>query len=245
MADVNRVDAIFLDLERRILGGELAPGDRLPSERELASWYRTNRNTLREALIRLEVRGLIRVRHGQGATVIDFRRHAHLDILPAFLEHAARPEEQLQALADLLPARVEVLCVAARFACLRGTAEDHTRLRALAATAVAAFELGARPPIVLGYQAWLEAFIDAAHSLPTRWIANSLLPLHVDVALKYPELWIIEPSFPAHLREVGGAVEGRDINAAVASFRRYFARVDAILGPLLDPEIVRFEEGSP
>jgi DNA-binding FadR family transcriptional regulator len=64
---------IFKDLRRQILNGELSPGERLPGERELAAKSGTNRNTLREAVRRLEQSRLITVRHGQGVTVAGFQ----------------------------------------------------------------------------------------------------------------------------------------------------------------------------
>ena len=45
---------VFEDLRQQILSGSLGPGERLPGERELAARYGTNRNTLREAVRRLE-----------------------------------------------------------------------------------------------------------------------------------------------------------------------------------------------
>lgn len=57
------------DLNRRILDGEWVPGERLPSEAELAAAYEVSRVTVRTALQTLEVRGLVRIRHGAGSFV--------------------------------------------------------------------------------------------------------------------------------------------------------------------------------
>lgn len=46
-----------------------APGDRLPPERALAEQLGVGRNALREALTRLEVEGLVEIRHGRGTFV--------------------------------------------------------------------------------------------------------------------------------------------------------------------------------
>jgi GntR family transcriptional repressor for pyruvate dehydrogenase complex len=51
--------------------GEYRPGARIPSERELAEEHGVSRPTIREALIALEVIGLIRSRHGSGIFVED------------------------------------------------------------------------------------------------------------------------------------------------------------------------------
>jgi DNA-binding FadR family transcriptional regulator len=52
-----------------IARGELAPGDRLPSERELAERYRVSRTAIREAIIALEIRGIVEVRAASGIYV--------------------------------------------------------------------------------------------------------------------------------------------------------------------------------
>jgi GntR family transcriptional regulator, transcriptional repressor for pyruvate dehydrogenase complex len=51
------------------LGGNLKPGERLPSERELAGQFNVSRTTIREALRTLELNGLIDIRQGGGSYV--------------------------------------------------------------------------------------------------------------------------------------------------------------------------------
>lgn len=58
------------DLERRIASGEFKVGSRLPAERELAQAYNVSRPTVREAIIALEVDGLVGVRQGSGVYVL-------------------------------------------------------------------------------------------------------------------------------------------------------------------------------
>ena len=65
---VRRVRAsgqITRQLEQAILGGRLAAGDRLPSERELQGLLEVSRNTLREGLRELEQKGLVEIRKGR------------------------------------------------------------------------------------------------------------------------------------------------------------------------------------
>ena len=50
--------------------GRYAVGDRLPAERELALEHEVSRPTMREAIIALEVQGLVEVRVGSGAYVV-------------------------------------------------------------------------------------------------------------------------------------------------------------------------------
>jgi GntR family hexuronate regulon transcriptional repressor len=54
-----------------ITSGKYKPGERLPSERDLASAFKVSRPTIREAMIALEIRGLAETRHGSGIYVAD------------------------------------------------------------------------------------------------------------------------------------------------------------------------------
>lgn len=66
-------DRLYQDLARRLIAelaaGAYAVGDRLPAERELSIQYNVSRPTVREAVIALEVQGLVDVRVGSGAYV--------------------------------------------------------------------------------------------------------------------------------------------------------------------------------
>src|SRR3954464_15426737 len=60
---------IAAQLSALIASGEFAVGQRLPSERELAAQLGVSRPSLREALIALELEGLVEVRVGAGIWV--------------------------------------------------------------------------------------------------------------------------------------------------------------------------------
>jgi len=63
------VDAIIEQIVRQIRDGALAPGDRLPSERELVAMLNVSRSTVREALHALQAMNLIEGRVGAGTFV--------------------------------------------------------------------------------------------------------------------------------------------------------------------------------
>jgi len=86
-------------LRRAILRGELAAGDRLPPERELAAQFGVSRLTLRAALATLDASGLISVKHGSGYVVCDYVRDGGPDLLAGLAELAAE-RGQLPAVAD-------------------------------------------------------------------------------------------------------------------------------------------------
>ncbi|MGA1798956.1 FadR/GntR family transcriptional regulator [Sphingomonas sp. 4RDLI-65] len=63
-------ETVFTDLAQRIFTGEFPVGSRLPAERILSERYGVSRPTIREAMIALEVDGLVNVRMGLGVFVI-------------------------------------------------------------------------------------------------------------------------------------------------------------------------------
>src|SRR5689334_18843294 len=61
--------AVGETLEERILRGDWAPGERIPSEPELARQLGVSRSVVRDAVRTLAARGLLEVRQGFGTTV--------------------------------------------------------------------------------------------------------------------------------------------------------------------------------
>lgn len=56
-------------IEQQIIKKELMPGDRLDSVEQLAKSYDVGRSAIREALMSLQAKGLIEIRHGEGTFV--------------------------------------------------------------------------------------------------------------------------------------------------------------------------------
>jgi len=102
-------EAIAHELRVLIRGGHFAPGDRLPSERQLAARFGVSRPTVREALGALESRGLVVTRQGSGTFVAD--REA-LDGTPDALSD--------ESPAELMETRLVLEVAIARLAAKRG-----------------------------------------------------------------------------------------------------------------------------
>ncbi len=76
---------MFEQVADQIVAGNLAPGEALPAERELALNLSVSRPALREALQRLAQVGLVHTRQGGGTRVRDWATGAGLDLLPRLL----------------------------------------------------------------------------------------------------------------------------------------------------------------
>ncbi len=69
-------ERVAVQIEKRILDGELQVGDRLPTERELAEQFQVSRTAVREAMKILAQKGLVDMRPGRGTIVVDGARVA-------------------------------------------------------------------------------------------------------------------------------------------------------------------------
>lgn len=124
---------VVAQIQAAIVRGDLRPGDRLPSERELQEMFRTSRGTLREALRILEQKGLIEVRLGVGggAVVKRIGTDQMTETLTLMIQsHQVTP-------AHLVEFREEVEGAVTALAAERVTPTDRERLHALLERAAA------------------------------------------------------------------------------------------------------------
>lgn len=231
--NTNIAQQIFEDLQRHILSGQLSAGERLLGERELAAKYGTNRNTLREAVRKLEQARLVSVRHGRGVTVADFRRTGTPELLAPYLRAGPDMTEVAEIIGDVLEPRILLLEYAARLAVRRADAGDIERLSDIGDLLIKAFEAGDAPVVARGFQRWLDVFVEAGHSVSVRWIANSLFDALRDTLERFPNLWVLEPTFPEYLTGLVQALRTGDESLAVTTTRAYYERVDQKLMALL------------
>ena len=153
----------------RIAAGAYPAGSMLPKEEVLAAELDVSRGVVRECIRALEERGVVRVRHGRGATVLPPRVWNVLD--PAVFEavHAAPGGRRL--VTEAVEARAIVLGQAAGLAAERGRPEA---LHALTA-AVEAIETAADEPGLAAAELEFErALVDAAGNRPLARVASAL-----------------------------------------------------------------------
>ncbi|MGW8482966.1 FadR/GntR family transcriptional regulator [Microbacterium sp. NPDC055903] len=74
-------DEAIEKIKAMIVSGELAPGDRLPPEKELSERLGLSRNSMREAVKALEVIRVLDVRRGDGTYVTSLEPHLLLEAI--------------------------------------------------------------------------------------------------------------------------------------------------------------------
>lgn len=79
------VQRLYVQIARQLLDlihlGDIAPGQRLPSERDLATQFNVSRPTIREAMIALEVSNIVEVRSGSGVYVLPKGSETELKVI--------------------------------------------------------------------------------------------------------------------------------------------------------------------
>jgi DNA-binding FadR family transcriptional regulator len=121
-------EQVLESLVERIVSGEFAAGDSLPSEADLCEVYAVSRSSVREALRVLAEKGLIEVRHGLGTRV---NPAENWDFMDAVVLCARRKNGAMAPFFnDLHEARAILECEAAALAAQRSDANDHASMHA-------------------------------------------------------------------------------------------------------------------
>src|ERR1700733_15909362 len=120
-------DDIVEQILALIASGDLKPGQRLPSERELCKNFGAGRSSLREALRCLSIVGVLNARVGEGTTVAADGGK----FLGKIIEWRLITEKH--DIENLLDVRIGLEGVAAADAALQATKEDIEKLQALLA----------------------------------------------------------------------------------------------------------------
>jgi len=124
MSRTDHVTKVASRLEEAILSGELAPGDYLPSEREISAQMDVSRSVVREALGRLASLGLVRSVHGSGTRV---EQPSSRPVTVGYQRLLRRSDLRIQDLAAVrLPLETTIAALAAK----RRTEADLDDLRA-------------------------------------------------------------------------------------------------------------------
>ena len=213
MSDARRPDAIARAIREDILGGRYRPGERLPSERDLADRFGAHRGSAREALKILAQQRLIEIRPG-GSRVIPLQR-ASLDVLGHMLQRSEGPDPALMA--QLLDVHELLLAGAARLAVERATEAELARAVELLDAMGA--ERTRDAEYLRHMTALVELIADASRNLVLRMVGNGLLGI---LATVVPVLRKLRPPRATLAPAVGAvrrALRKRDPAAAEQAIR--------------------------
>lgn len=188
----------------------LAPGDRLPSERDLAQQLAVSRTSVRQALTAMRVMGLVEVQHGNGAYLA--RRVD--DVIPPIAAEVARRHPEFAAIGEVRNALEEL---AAELACARRSDDDLRRM-ASALDGMAA-EIAAGGTGISGDRAFHAAVVEAARNAMLREVLRGL----DDCVRRIAEASLSRRGQPprslATHREIVTAIERRDVEEAARLMR--------------------------
>lgn len=140
-------------LRAHVVSADLVRGSRLPAERDLARRLGVSRSSVAQAIVALEVQGLVETRHGGGV----YLRRDTLEVEPV-ADLVARK----QLLPDVLDARDALETKLAQLAATRRTDDDLERIEA--ALQVMRAQVRAGEPPMEGDRLFHTAVVQAAHS---------------------------------------------------------------------------------
>src|SRR5581483_5263184 len=225
-----RSEEVRLQIERAIRSGDFAPGERLPSERELVETFGVSRVSVREAIRSLEALGLVRVYQGRGAFVSD-RRSGFGEPMARWLE-LHRGE-----VLELLAVRGALDECAAAAAVENGDRAALEAVRAAHAAFAAAAEAGAPTGELVALDT--DFHVAIAEAGGNRLLYDLLTDLHSYLA-ESRYLAFMPPDRPRRSAEEHGAIVeallAGDAERARAATAAHIASVRALVGAGLAAE---------
>ena len=195
----------------------LQVGDRLPPERELATRLGVSRATVSQALVAMEVVGVVAVRHGDGAVLVESSGTSK--VVEALRRHAQR-------LPDIIEAREALESKLAGLAAVRRTEEDLARIDEALAVMAADIEAGGRG--VTGDELFHAAVTTAGHSPLLQRLMGEISDLVKETRIES----LSQPDRPAESlaghRRIAAAIRDRDAAGATAAMTDHVERVSDV-----------------
>ncbi|HEY8754601.1 MAG TPA: FadR/GntR family transcriptional regulator [Arthrobacter sp.] len=196
---------------------QLGPGDLLPAERDLAERLGVSRATLVQALVALEVLGVIDVQHGTGAVLVHRPRIA--TVIKSLREHRNR-------LPEIVEARSTLEVKLAGLAAIRRTDADLDAIDSALEVMAVDIEGGGRG--LQGDELFHQAVTAAAHSAVMAqlmtFIAEMILETRIE-SLGQPGR--PEQSLASH-RKIADAIRVQDPDAAAEAMLSHIELVSDV-----------------
>ncbi|NVM96541.1 FadR/GntR family transcriptional regulator [Arthrobacter wenxiniae] len=200
-----------------IESAQLGPGDLLPAERELAQRLGVSRATLVQALVALEVLGVIDVQHGNGAVLV--YRPSIATVIKGLREHRNR-------LPEIVEARSTIEVKLAGLAAARRTDSEMEAMDA--ALDVMAAEIANGGKGLNGDELFHQAVTAAAHSA----VLAQLMTFIAEMVLETRMESLGQPGRPeqslASHRSIAEAIRAKDSKAAAAAMQAHIELVSDV-----------------
>jgi len=201
-------EKIALHIESLVSSGKLQPGDRLPSERELAEGLGVGRGVVREAVKLLAERGLVIILPGRGTFVSESDPKLQSEQLGRLFRRGGHSYSDLHEVRQIL--EVEIAGLAAQ----KATPADLEKMRQVIEKMDATVSPFTQVEFIKADTAFHAALAEATH--------NSVFPLLMDVLmglLEEPRFMMSQmPGVPvrsqAHHRLIFESVQRGDADAA-------------------------------
>lgn len=199
------------------------PGEKLPSERDLAALFGMSRSAVRESLIRLDTLRIVESRPKSGVYLQPSGAERSIEAMVLFAE--TNTPLSAAEVAQSVELRSVLENEAMRLACLRRTQEDLDRLQQILCASAAAIARGET-------LAELDAVFHKAIAAATK---NDVLLRFINVfylmSRKRREIYFREPqqskrSHAQHL-QLYGAIKAQDVELGQQILRRHLKGVDA------------------
>jgi GntR family transcriptional regulator, transcriptional repressor for pyruvate dehydrogenase complex len=221
-------DAVIERLTQAIVDGRLKPGDRLPSESQIAATFGISKPIAREALRELAAMGVIQVQQGKVGRI----RAVDSGPLARFFRFAVGRTEQ--GLHDAVELRRMLEPQIARFAAQRRTDSEVVALRAILAEMEAC--LGDIPRWIAADLAFHAQIAAMAHNALVALQMEGLEPVVREMMVRFNDRaarkradW--RETYDRHLR-VAEAIEAGNPEAAERAMRDHFLAADAAIAEI-------------
>ncbi|MEG0274732.1 MAG: GntR family transcriptional regulator [Longicatena sp.] len=89
------------EIESMILSGELANGEKLPPEREIAQQMQVSRSVVNDGIVEMARKGFLRIIPRQGTYVADYKKYGTIDILISIMKNGNVSNDYIRSTLEL------------------------------------------------------------------------------------------------------------------------------------------------
>ncbi len=235
-----KAEEITATLRDEILKGQYRPGERMPSERDLAARFEANRGAIRESLKKLEQLGIASITPG-GVRVVPVKE-ASLAVLGPLIDLQESPDPAMAS--HLLEVLGALISMAARTAMERASDEDLGKMKSIVADLLDHAE-----DTEYQHQRWRdlgELFTEVCENLVLRLILNGLKTEVFNRTDEQPhlEFEINHAQRKNVLTKLHNAIEHRDAQHVAQAIQEHFEIINKTVQLALQ-QVVSPKQQSP